>query len=235
MKVTLKEFHHEADNIITFWFKPESEISYSAGQYIEMTLPHKNPDDRGIKRWFTLSSSPTDKPLISITTKFAAKPSSFKTKLRQLNPGDEVTISSPMGDFILPKDSLIPLVFVAGGIGITPFHSIVKFLEDSKQERQIQLLYATSSEDELIFQDIWRSYQFSNFIPIIDKPLKPWTGETGNLTAQRILELSGGIKNKLIYTSGPESMVETFIDGLGKLGVAKNQLVGDYFPNYSVI
>ena len=133
--------HHVVDEtpvIRTFFFKSERPLRYVAGQFIELTLPHADPDDRGTRRWFTLSSAPSHE-LISITTKHAEKPSTFKQKLWSLEPGDTVDISEPMGDFVLPKDSTQPLVWIAGGLGITPFHSIVQWLQDTKKLHNGQL------------------------------------------------------------------------------------------------
>jgi len=232
MKALLRRTHHEAKNIITFWFQSEKPIDYIAGQFIEVTLRHANPDERGIKHWFTLSSSPTDAPLVSITTKFAERSSSFKMKLHSLKPGDEVLISEPMGDFVLPKDSSVPLVFVAGGIGITPFHSITKWLHDTKQERDITFLYSVATEHEIVFQDLFEHYGMKRII-VINKPQGKWDGETGRLTGRRILELTQPAKDALLYISGPEPMVEGLNKELETLGVAKSQLVGDFFPGYT--
>src|SRR5665213_828787 len=142
MKAELDHIIHEnhSKTIKSFWFEPERPLDYIAGQFIMMSIKHDHPDDRGKEHWFTVSSSPSDAPLISITTKFSTPSSSFKTALHKLKPGEHVAISDPMGDFVLPKDRNIPLIFVAGGIGITPFHSIIKWLHDTKQSRDITLL-----------------------------------------------------------------------------------------------
>lgn len=221
-----------AGNIITFWFEPERPVDYIAGQYVEMTLPHPHPDERGIKHWFTLSSSPTDAPLISITTKFPPKDSSFKMALRALKVGASVDISAPMGDFVLPKDPQIPLVFVAGGIGITPFHSIIKLLHATKQERDITFLYSVGIEHEMVFQKLFEHYGMKRII-VVSKPEGGWDGETGQLTGKRILELAKPAEDALIYISGPEPMVESFQADLEKLGIEKSRLVGDFFPGYT--
>jgi glycine betaine catabolism B len=235
MKVTFDHSERQASNIITFWFKPPQPIRYEAGQFIEMFLPHPNPDERGIKRWFTLSSAPTDAPLIAITTKFAIPSSSFKNTLKDLKKGDPVEIIEPMGDFILPKDAAIPLVFVAGGIGITPFHSIIRYLSDKKEHRDIYFLYAIHSPKEQIFNKLLSSYPLKKYQVLAQRSDAHWQGEKGLLNAQKILEFIDELSNKLIYISGPEMMVEKFNADLLKLGVPKSQLVGDYFPNYSEI
>src|SRR5579884_245909 len=151
MKVVLDHSQAEADNIRTFFFKPEIPVQFTAGQYAEWSLPHPHADKRGAKRWFTISSSPNE-PLLSITTKLdAEKGSSFKKRLFQLQPGYEATLNGPFGDFVLPKLIQTPLIFVAGGIGITPFHSMLQWLAETNETRPIKLLYAVRSEDEIIF------------------------------------------------------------------------------------
>lgn len=231
MKATLDHIHREADNIKSFWFKTEKPIDHIAGQYIEMTIAHDHPDERGIRHWFTLSSSPTDAPLVSITTKFAEKSSTFKSHLHKLKPGNNVEMSEPMGDFVLPKDSSIPLVFVAGGIGITPFHSIIKWLSDTKQERDITFIYAVSNEHEEVLQDLFENYGLKRII-VINQPRGTWDGEKGRLSGQRILDLAQPKSDALIYISGPEPMVEALESDLKKLGIKEDRLVGDFFPGY---
>jgi ferredoxin-NADP reductase len=153
MEITLDHKKAETDNITTFYFRPEKPVRYTAGQFAEWAVKHAHPDERGIKRWFTISSSPTDE-LVSLTTKFSSdKSSSFKKALFKLAPGDKILMSDPMGDFVLPKLTQTPLIFVAGGIGITPFHSILSYLASNREARPIKLLYGVRNEDEIIFQD----------------------------------------------------------------------------------
>lgn len=229
MQVKLAKKRPETSNITTFWFEPPEPISYLAGQYIELTL---SPE---LKHWFTLSSAPTDSPLVSITTRLRLDQSEFKRKLNDLMPGDSVEMSAPMGDFVLPKDESIPLLFVAGGIGITPFHSIIKWLSDTQQSRQITLLYAAHSETELLFQDLFSHYGLKR-IWLVEEPTdKAWDGPTGRLDAKRILELGQPADDSLIYVSGPEPMVESLHKGLAELGISKDRLVGDYFPGYTTV
>jgi ferredoxin-NADP reductase len=233
MKVIFEKSYHESENIVTFFFKSERLVQYTAGQFIELTVPHHKPDDRGIKRWFTLSSSPQQE-LLSITTKFAPKSSSYKVALLRLEPGTELNMSDPMGDFVMPKLTQTPLVFVAGGIGVTPFHSMFEWLADTNETRPIKFLYSVKSEDEIVFQG---SFDRSGIKPtiIVSNPSDAWGGERGHLTAEQIIGLEHPTDDTLIYISGPEAMVESLIKDLQKTGIKKHQIVGDYFPNYSEI
>jgi ferredoxin-NADP reductase len=232
MRVVFDHRQDEATHITTFYFRPESPVRYTAGQFIELTVEHPNPDNRGQKHWFTLSSSPTD-DLVSITTKFAAdKSSTFKKALHRLSPGKVVTMSDPMGDFVLPKLVQTPLVFVAGGIGITPFHSILSWLAATSEERPITMLYGVHSEDEIIFQEtLDKARQHATII--VSEPSAAWGGERGTLTSELIMGLGEPTPESLVYVSGPEPMTESLSKGLVRAGLQQHQLVLDFFPNYS--
>lgn len=232
MKAIFDHSDDESETIRTFWFRPEREFRFTAGQFTELTLPHANPDDRGIKRWFTISSSPNDE-LISITTRFFGKDaSSFKKKLFSIEPGFEVDLAEAMGDFVLPKLITTPIVYVAGGIGITPMHSMMKWLTQTGEERPVKLLWSVRTEDDILFQDLIAAAGIEATISVSD-PSPAWGGERGQLTAEKILGLEPIDDDTLIYLSGPEPMLEALEVDLKKHGVQKRQLVTDFFPGYN--
>lgn len=217
-----------------FWLKPEQVLRYTAGQFIELTLNHDNPDDRGVKRWFTLSSSPTE-PLLAITTKQTPNTgSSFKQALFAAKPGDSVQISLPMGDFVLPLDKTQPLVFVAGGIGVTPFRSMVTSLIDQSETRSITMLYAAENPDAFVYLDTFKQYGVEP-IHTVSKPTTDWHEHTGHITADYILEQAPYTGTNAYFVSGPEPMVETITKSLQQSGVEAHHIVSDYFPNYEPI
>lgn len=230
MKATFDHSSEESSTIKTFWFRPEKPVDFVAGQFIELYLPHVQVDDRGIKRWFTASSSPID-DMISITTKFSERSSSFKGALQALEPGTVVDIDPPMGDFVLPQDPTIPLVFVAGGMGITPYHSIFKWLHDTEEQRPIKFVYAVHTEDDIIFQDTFDAAGIHATI-VVTEPSAEWGGERGTLTADHILKLTEPDERTLIYLAGPEPMIEDLQTGLRAQKVPQNRIVTDFFPNY---
>jgi ferredoxin-NADP reductase len=220
MIITFLESVPIADNIRTFRFKPKGHVAYTAGQYIELTVPHENPDERGIKHWFTLSSSPSEDHL-AITTKFAEPSSTFKNTLLNLKPGAELEMAAPEGDFVLPDDPKLELIFVAGGIGVTPYRSMVKYLADKGEKRKIKLVYGVASQDELAFEELFTDYGVE---------LVPFVGQ--RLTADIIMQQIGKNDGKLVFVSGPEPMVEALHDSLITAGLPADSLKSDYFPNY---
>ncbi len=200
-------------NIWTFYF--ERPFDFIAGQFIELTLPMLKNDN---KRWFTISSSPSDKYL-SITT--IINPNrAFKSKLTNLQKNDIVDISMPMGDFVLPKNQQIPLVFIAGGIGITPFLSILKDQTKKAEGREINLLYISKPNN---FID---SKFFNN---LGDKFIK----KSSRLTSKEIYNLLSPTTHHYIYIAGPESFVEHLSQDFIEFGVKSNYIYSDFFNGYN--
>jgi ferredoxin-NADP reductase len=232
MKAIFDHYDDESTTIRTFRFKPERKLRFTAGQFTELTLSHAHPDNRGINRWFTLSSSPNDE-LVSITTRFFGKDAStFKKTLFGMKPGFEVDLAEAMGDFVLPKLMTTPVVFVAGGIGITPMHSMMKWLTETDEKRPVRLLWSVRNEDDILFQDLIAAAGIDATISVSD-PSPSWGGERGQLDAEKILGLEPVDDDTLIYLSGPEPMLDALEADLRKHGIQKRQLVTDFFPGYS--
>ena len=129
-------------------------LKFEPGQYLEWTLGHERTDSRGNRRYFTIASSPTE-PNLRLGVKFYDNPSSFKKKMLAMEPGDEIMAGQLAGDFILPRDPEKKLVFIAGGIGITPFRSMVKYLMDRGEKRLIALLYSNRTVSEIAYRDVF--------------------------------------------------------------------------------
>jgi len=113
-------------------------------------------DSRGNRRYFTIASSPTEKEL-RLGVKFYPNGSSFKKALASMNEADTIIASQLSGDFIMPSNKKKKLVFIAGGIGITPFRSMIKYLIDTKQKRDIVLIYSNRTKTDVIYKNIFDS------------------------------------------------------------------------------
>ena len=145
MKLTLRATKQEVSDIFSFIFVPERPLRWQAGQYLHYILNHPKPDDRGVERYFSIASAPYEKQVM-LTTRFAPKGSSFKKVLKKLKPGDVIEVRDKGGDFVLDHRRKM-FVFIAGGIGITPFRAILLDMDRNKKPLNVQLLYANRNDD----------------------------------------------------------------------------------------
>lgn len=136
----------EIENVYSFVWQPDQKVSWQPGQYLHYELPHPDADDRGTERWFTISSPPYQKH-IQLTTRFDTdRSSTFKQALRSLKPGAEVAAGLPRGEFLLEPDASRH-VLIAGGIGVTPYHSMLLQLDHDGKPLNVDLLYANRDEN----------------------------------------------------------------------------------------
>lgn len=241
MKYKLEFIHKEqvAHDSWALMFKKPDGFSYEPGQYIEVDLEHSNHDDRGIKRWFTLSSSPTEGDLMIVTRFVEGRRSSFKDALFKLQPGQTIDTGPAEGSFILPADVKKEIVWIAGGIGVTPFRSQTKFLLDNQEyTRKITLIYSNRTQADICFEDLWARAvdHLNNFKlvqTIVDDIPEYWAGERGMIDGAMILRAIENVKDKEFYISGPEPMVDAFVPKLEAMGIEANNIHKDRFPNYA--
>lgn len=215
-------------NVYTFYFSTNKAVNNVPGQYLELTAPHKTPDNRGYKRKFTIYSSPTE-PLLAITTRISNKKSSFKETLLNLKPGDKLTYTEPIGDFILPIDESLPLLFIASGIAITPVRSILKMLKDTNQRRDIKLIYATKHQSDFIESKLLSAVPVFYFVT---EPSVKQQGNNSKLSLSAIKKLTPITSRTHIYISGTKSMVTSLKEDLTKTNFPSNQIITDAFEGY---
>jgi len=225
MKGALIKKIQEAKNIYSFVFKPEHKILWKAGQYIFLNIPHKNPDDRGETRHFTISSAPYEENIM-VTTKFDFKNgSSFKKALLNLDEGKTIEISEPEGDFLIKKLKS-KYAFIAGGIGITPYRSILLDLINRGKENDIILLYFCKAR-EIIFKNIFdKAEEKYNSIKI------NYITEPRRVSEDIIKSVVGDFRERFFYASGPLLMVQAVQSVLSNLNIGEKDIIIDYFPGY---
>ena len=225
LMLSLKEKTQIGPGIFEFIFKKRETFSFLPGQYMEWTLEHPHTDTRGNRRYFTIASSPTEKE-IKLGIKFYQAGSSFKRALVDMTSKTRITAGYLAGDFILPKNKDQKCVFIAGGIGITPFRSMIKYLLDKKEKRPIILLYAVKSASEIVYKDILTYAQK-------ELNIKTVYAVSGRIDGQLIKEEVPDYKERLFYLSGPHSMVTAFTETLHNLGIKNKKIKKDFFPGYS--
>lgn len=226
-----------APNIYDFVFGLNQKLAYEPGQYMEWTLGYKNPDSRGNRRYFTMASSPAESNL-RIGVRFNDPSSKYKRALDNLKSGDEIIASSLSGEFTLPKDLSQKLVFIAGGIGVTPFRSIIKNMIDKSQKRDIALFYSVGNIADAVYLDVFGKAQnlgVRTIVTLTDGKNIPsdWRGKVGMVNREMIEAEVPDYKSRLFYLSGPHGMVAGFKKTLLQMGLGKSQIKTDYFPGYT--
>ncbi|OGH20815.1 MAG: hypothetical protein A3D74_05470 [Candidatus Levybacteria bacterium RIFCSPHIGHO2_02_FULL_37_13] len=225
--LTLRKKEILSKDVIGFWFEPWKKFEFKPGQFLEWTLSHQHPDTRGVRRFFTIASSPAE-DLVLLASKFYEKPSTFKQALMKLGPGDEIIASDLEGEFTLPNNLDTKLVFIAGGVGITPFRAMIKWILYNKQHRDVILLFYNKTKEDIVFEDIFKKAERFGLKTIYFN-----TDKGGHNDEKFINEKVPDFKERTFYISGPEPMVKIFEKMLGKMGLKKSQIKRDYFPGYS--
>lgn len=226
MKLTLVRKTKEASNVESFVFSPAEPQAWKAGQFIQCALDHEPMDDRGAERWFTIASAPFEKELM-ITTRIAnEKGSSFKAALSALQVGESIEMVDLDGDFVV-EDPAQTYVFIAGGIGITPFHSILKEADHAGVKLNATLLYG-NRDDGIAYKEELEGFARSNPNLVIHHVIAPQM-----IDESLIKKLVPDLQKPIFYVSGPEPMVESLGDVLKAMGVPADHLKQDYFPGYA--
>jgi glycine betaine catabolism B len=232
LKLTLLERTEVAHQTYEFVFAKPTGWSFTAGQYLEWMLPHSQPDNRGIRRYFTIASAPSE-DTVRLGVKFAPTVSTYKDALLRMLPGDTITASQRAGDFMLPTDTTTKLGFIAGGIGITPFRSFVMEMLDTGVHRDTVLYSCTNTVAEIPYRDIFEHASMTFGLRNVFMIAKEEVGEPyerGYITEATIMKYSPDYRERTWYLSGPPGMVNAYGSLLKKMGVPGRQIVKDFFP-----
>lgn len=237
LMLTFKEKVKLAENTYELVFDSNESLRFTPGQYLEWTLSANKNDSRGNRRYFTVASSPTESE-IKLGVRFAKLGSSFKSTLLALKPSDKILVGHLAGDFVLPEDPKKPLVFIAGGIGITPFRSMIKYLVDTDEKRKITIFYANNIKEDISYKDIFdeasKKIGLETIYILTNKDLVPknWNGEVGYLTTDILKKYVKDYQTRTFYLSGPNAMVDAYKKLLKQMGINDKQIVTDYFPGF---
>jgi ferredoxin-NADP reductase/Na+-translocating ferredoxin:NAD+ oxidoreductase RnfD subunit len=236
-KLTLVGVEQMAAGCYDFIFASNRKLGFRPGQYLDWTLEVADPDSRGNRRSFTIASAPTEDQ-VRLGVKFYPGPSAFKRALAKMRPGDVIYGSQLAGEFTLPGDDGAKLAFIAGGIGVTPFRSMVRELLDKQTPRPIVMLYGADTGEEIAYADLFDQAERELGIRTVyavasEAPQDRANVHHGFIDVDLIQREVPDYGDRTFYISGPRAMVVRFQTLLRELGVARSRIKVDYFPGYA--
>ena len=236
MRVRLKERRLEAADVISFIFDLAGQpFGHQPGQYVFYELDALDfPDERGNRRHFTISSSPTEKGILMFTTRIRG--SGFKETLRHAPLGYEINMGTPLGNFVMPQEETRRHVFIAGGIGITPYRSILRCAVDTKKPIDAVMVYFSHSSANIVFgqelENIARKMTTFSLVHVLSDPEPGWKGEKGRLNEAFLRKWVPDLDQRLFWISGPPPMVIASKELVKQTGVGDEAIRTDSFAGY---
>ena len=226
-----------AEGTMAFYFEKPSRFDFKPGQSADLTL--SNPpetDAEGNTRTFSIASPPCENQLMFATR---MRDTAFKRSLRKVPLGTEVKIDLPMGSFTLHKNSSKAAVFLAGGIGITPFLSIVRQADHDRLPQKLHLFYSNQRPEDAAFLDVLQMLEKTNpnfqlvcTMTEMSKSTKEWKGETGQINQEMLSRNLSDLQGPIYYIAGPPAMVADLRKMLVAANVDEDDIRTEDFPGY---
>jgi ferredoxin-NADP reductase len=236
MRAQIKEKREVAKGtlLVTFDLLGE-EVEFSPGQYFFVTLPDVGyQDDKGLRRHITVVTSPSEKSVLGFATRM--RDSAFKRSLGELPVGAEVEVDPPKGSFALPEDPSRPLVFVAGGIGITVFRSMLRYIQEEGLPYRVTLIYSNRDRESTAFLEELRELEqaLPNFRLILTMTQDPgWEGETRKVDGEFVKHyLDDDLNQYTFLVAGPPAMAEGVQKALQQAGVQDENVSAERYSGY---
>lgn len=234
---TLNTRREYAGDVVYLEFERPADYRFAAGQWCFLELPKGEfSDGRGLRRHLSITSAPEETHL-GFATKISE--SAFKQTLAALQPGARIQVETPKGKLSLPADPTMPVCFLAGGIGITPFRSLAMHSARAATGHNVTLLYSSRTPEEAIFledfQELARREDRFRFIATmtrVDGSGQPWEGRRGRMDSQMIREEFPEWQRGAFYVAGPPNMVGATLELLAELGVPEERMSVEKFSGY---
>ncbi|HKG45065.1 MAG TPA: FAD-dependent oxidoreductase [Gaiellaceae bacterium] len=236
MRSLVKEKREVATGTLLVVFDLQgAEVDFRPGQYFWVELlqsPYQ--DEKGLRRHISVVTSPTERGVLALCTRL--RDTAFKKTLVELEVGDEVEVEEPKGNFVLPEDTSRPYVFIAGGIGITVFRSMLRYIADTGEPYRVTLVYSNRDRESTPFLD--ELQELERTLPGFELVLTMtqddgWEAESRYIGADLLREhLEGELGDFTYLIAGPPPMVETVVNELGGAGVPEEQVLPDRFSGY---
>ncbi len=233
-QLKLEHIERAAADTYDFIFTPQRKLAFEAGQYLEWTLGVEHPDNRGNRRYFTVASAPTEDS-VRLGVKFYPVASTFKRALGSMAPGDTIFASHVSGSFTLPADPDAKLAFLAGGIGMTPFRSMLQLLIDRGETRPIVVLYGNERQQDIAYREVLDAANRRlgvRTVYAVAHGAEP--GQyPGQIDARLVREAIPDYRERTFYISGPQAMVKALRRTLRGMGVKRSRIKVDFFPGFA--
>jgi len=231
--LTLERIEQAAGGAYDFIFSPDRRLAFAAGQYLEWTLPIRRQDDRGNRRYFTIASAPAVEEL-RLGVKFSPAGSAFKRELAELRPGQTIVASQLAGNFVLPADPNRKLCFIAGGIGVTPFRSMLEELLARDERRPIVVLYGAGAVEDIAYRELLEQARdrlgIETHYAVLDPVGAPDDMHVGVIDEAMIRRAVPDFDERTFYISGPQRMVAAERRLLRRIRVPFWRIKTDFFP-----
>lgn len=232
--LTLERIERSAIDSYDFIFSSPRKLAFEAGQYLEWTLGMNRSDNRGNRRYFTIASAPTEET-VRLGVKFYPQSSAFKRELIAMKPGGRIHAAQLAGNFTLPANHGTKIAFLAGGIGITPFRSMLQHLLDRDERRPIVVLYGTEGQQDIAYRDVLGTARRKLGIRTIHAIARgAERGQYPGYIDERLIRLAlPDYLERTFYISGPQAMVKALRQKLRAMGVRRSRIKVDYFPGFA--
>ena len=232
--LTLERIEQAAADTYDFIFSSPRKFAFQAGQYLEWTLGMGRADNRGNRRYFTIASAPTEDS-VRLGVKFYPSSSAFKRTLGAMEPGDTILASQLAGSFTLPANKKKKLAFLAGGIGITPFRSMLQYMLDRGEKRSVVVLYGCETQQDIAYREVLDAAEDELGIRTIYAIARgARRGQyPGFIDARLIKAAIPDYRERTFYVSGPQPMVQAVRHTLTGLGVHRSHIKVDFFPGFA--
>jgi ferredoxin-NADP reductase len=233
--VTLLRNEEVAAGTMAFHFEKPAGFAYTAGQFGDFTELHPaQTDEEGNIRGFSLASAPCE-PDLMIATRM--RDTAFKRVLKSLPVGTPVKLDAPYGDFVLHKTVTTPVVFLTGGIGITPARSMIVQATKDKLPRKLTLFYANRTPQDASFLhglEKWaQENPYLTFVPVMTKTTpQQWDGEHGYIDKHMLMKYVADVMTPIYYLSGPAGMVAAMRQLLTEAHVSEDHIRTEEFSGY---
>jgi ferredoxin-NADP reductase len=210
------------------------EVDFQPGQYFWVTLLDPPYDDeKGPKRHITVVTSPTERGVLALATR--VRDTAFKRSLVELPEGTEVDVEQPKGSFVLPEETDRPYVFIAGGIGITVFRSMLRYIADEGLPHRVTLVYSNRDRESAAFYDELRELEsaiqgLTVVFTMTDD--SNWEGETRRIDPGMLRDHVGDLGSYTYLIAGPPAMVEGVTETLQGAGISEEQILSQRFSGY---